>query len=207
MDPVVALTVVPVLLLAAALAVAVGVLRARWIVGRVHGRSMAPALRDGERVLADRRRRPVRGDVVLLNRPPWGTAAGPAGVARSRRHDGAAEPPRHLVKRVVALAGDELAPALAVPGLAPGRRVPEGHVVVLGDDHDAGGDSRAFGPVPLAEVVGVVRRRLAGPARPAADDAGSSGTGSGGDGPVPLRDELPPDVVAHLRVVREVRCG
>lgn len=103
-----------------------GVLR----VAVVSGPSMAPTLRDGDRVLV-RRTRPSalrRGDVVLVELPAgW------------------------IVKRIAALPGDP-APA--------GDRVPPGHVLLLGDNPLWSVDSRDFGYVPTAHVFGVAIRRL-----------------------------------------------
>jgi nickel-type superoxide dismutase maturation protease len=42
---------------------------ARWGLATVHGRSMAPALRPGDRLLVDYRRRPRPGDVVAARFP------------------------------------------------------------------------------------------------------------------------------------------
>ena len=41
-------------------------------------------------------------------------------------------------------------------GPADRRRVPPGHVYLLGDDRAASGDSRLWGPVPVEQVVGTV---------------------------------------------------
>lgn len=141
-----------VVLVVAALAVFV---RLTWTVVRVSGSSMQPTLRDGDRLLARRRRagHPLnRGDLVVLHRPTGPTAL-PAGA-----HAVAGETPHHdhrnlLIKRVAALPGDPV-PA-GVPG---GRTVPAGHVVVLSDND--GLDSRLFGPVPRANITAVVTRSL-----------------------------------------------
>lgn len=134
---------------AAALVAAVALcLRRRLLVATVVGTSMLPAYRPGERVLVRRRAPGLRvGDVVVVVSP-----------------DEAGDPdPRLLVKRVAALAGDPL---------ADGAVVPRGTVVVLGDN--GGYDSREFGPLPHAQVVGVVLRRLGGRdgRRPGAGESG-----------------------------------
>jgi signal peptidase I len=95
---------------------------------------MRPELAPGDRLWVDPRpgRSFARGDVVVLGDPET--------------------PGRLLVKRVVGLAGDR-------PG--PGTSVPEGNVYLEGDNPDLSRDSRAFGPVPLDAVVGLVWFRYA----------------------------------------------
>ena len=41
----------------------------RWGLARVHGRSMQPTLRDGDRLLLDHRRTPKTGDVAVVRLP------------------------------------------------------------------------------------------------------------------------------------------
>ena len=158
------------LILAAGVAVAVfGV----TTVG-VDGASMAPTLHDGDRALVPRYETWLQrlgvlawrvGDVVYF-RPPGATprhwverlTGGP-----------------FLIKRIVAVEGQVVelrrgrlwvdGVAIAEPYLGggpvavasrPPETVPVGHVFVLGDNRAplASRDSRAFGPVPLAQVAG-----------------------------------------------------
>jgi len=88
---------------------------------RIKGRSMAPALLPGERVLFDRlafvRDRPRTGDVALVQHPE----------RRGLR----------IVKRITAVSGDR----------AGGRLLERGEYWVEGDNAAASTDSRAFGPV------------------------------------------------------------
>jgi nickel-type superoxide dismutase maturation protease len=96
---------------------------------RVEGASMQPTYFHGERVIVDRR--------AYRRRPP---APGDVVVLRDPE-----EPARHLVKRV----------AGPPPGAEPRRDA----VYVLGDNPDESRDSRDFGPVPLALIIGRVRLR------------------------------------------------
>jgi signal peptidase I len=144
----------------------VAVVRRRWTTVRVRGGSMAPALRDGDLVLARRwpgrgvlRGSAGRGDVVILRRPsgapvPAGAVEVPEpGGPRPRGRAG-----RWLVKRVVAVAGDTLPPGVPSAATAGDDTVPAGMVVVLGDSE--GFDSRLFGPVPVGSIHATVVRRL-----------------------------------------------
>lgn len=119
--------------------------------------SMAPTLWPGDHVLVDkvgpRVREWHRGDVVLLRSPDGGLA----------------------VKRVVGLPGDRVAildgrlhragRAVPEPAVDPEAldsvyweppRVPDGHVLVLGDHRADSVDSREWGPVPVGSLVGRV---------------------------------------------------
>lgn len=124
---------------------AVTVLRRRLVVVGVEGNSMEPTLRDGDRVLV--RRSSVgsiqRGALVVLE-PPVPV-------------DGV----RWLVKRAVALPGDPV-PRDTVPALrdVPGQHVPDGCLVVIGDNTDRSHDSRKAGYFPAATLLGVVIRQL-----------------------------------------------
>jgi signal peptidase I len=127
------------------------------VVVTVGGNSMTPTYRSGDRLLVRRRRAQSlrRGDIVLIapdppeRRPVTGRPA-TAGTAFEEM----------TVKRIAALPGEPVPPAVApVVGAAPGDRVPPGRLVVLGDGPESR-DSREFGYVPAARVVGVVIRRL-----------------------------------------------
>jgi len=120
---------------------------------RVEGQSMDPNLHDNQRLIIEkityRFRPPTRGEIVVLRRPQ----------------------PDPLIKRVVGLPGETVAihdyqvyidgkpldePYLTeITGgsMAP-QIVPEDHVFVLGDNRDSSNDSRAFGMIPLEDIVG-----------------------------------------------------
>ncbi len=107
------------------------VLRGSITTARVVGSSMAPTLKDGQRLLVIRRRwrRPGRGDVVVFSNP-------------RRPHS-----PSWLVKRVAAMAGDVSPIDQSV--------VPAGQVAVLGDGPESL-DSRQLGNIEERSILGVV---------------------------------------------------
>ena len=125
---------------------------------RVPSESMVPTLEVGDRFLANkfiyRMSEPERGDVIVF-----------------RSVEGGDE---DLVKRIVAVAGDEVSVengVLRVNGEPQDEpytnkgfpddgsffgptRVPEGEVFVMGDNRANSRDSRFFGPVPLENIEG-----------------------------------------------------
>ena len=94
----------------------------------VRGRSMAPALLPGERLLIDRLayvRNPLSaGDVVWVAHP--------------------LQPELRMVKRLAAVPGDTLG----------GRTLGPGEYWVLGDNTEESTDSRVFGPVRRRDLLG-----------------------------------------------------
>jgi signal peptidase I len=145
-----------VVIVAAAFVIA---LLVQWLLVKpftIHQISMEPTLIEGDRVLISRLtyhfRDPESGDVVVFDSPI------------NENED--------LVKRVVAVAGDEVAikdGALYVNGVAqeepylleqdfegyePGLVVPEGQAYVLGDNRNNSGDSRIFGPIAVDSIIG-----------------------------------------------------
>lgn len=120
--------------------VALLVLRRRYVVAHVRGHSMSPTFRDGERVVATRRRHYRAGDVIVF-RPP----AGPATDVAWR------------IKRIAAVAGDPVPAWLATDHAV----VPAGRVVVTGDNTGHSADSRQLGYIDLAGVAGAVAHRPA----------------------------------------------
>jgi signal peptidase I len=122
---------------------------------RVFGQSMEPNLHTDQRIVVEklsyRFHLPRRGDVVVLKLPR--------------------DPSELLIKRVIALPGETVEirdgmvwidgqpldePYLTQPtaGQMAPLTVPEGHVFVLGDNRGYSNDSRAFGPVPLENILG-----------------------------------------------------
>ena len=121
---------------------------------RVEGHSMAPTFADGQLLLVRRLNGPSPtlrdGDVVVFR---MGSDL--------------------LVKRIAAMAGQRvpgrpmllLRPSRVNPGLwegiiitTPPRVVPKGYLYVLGDNRAVSLDSRSFGLVPRAALVGRVLR-------------------------------------------------
>lgn len=124
------------LVIVAASAVALAASRIRRV--EVHGDSMEPALREGDRLLVLRGARMRPGDVVALDHP------GHPGLV--------------AVKRLAALPGDELE--------VDGRLLAAGDgVLVLGDNPARSTDSREFGAVPVTAIRGRVIHRYAPPER------------------------------------------
>lgn len=132
----------------------------------VRGRSMAPGIHDGDRILVEPWSRAIgdfgRGDVAVMRSP--------------------VEPGLEYIKRIVALPGDEVLIAdgrlwvndllveepyaqlgEGVEGVGDAlvwTRVREGHYFVLGDNRPHSSDSRDFGQVPGDLLRGRVRLRL-----------------------------------------------
>lgn len=124
----------------AAGALCVLLVRRRSILITVQGHSMAPTYFNGDRLLVRRQRDCHVGDVVVfkLSHPVPGA-------------------PPLLVKRVVAVAGDEV--PQEVRHTIDDPQVPQGRFVVLGDNVRSL-DSRILGYIDTAAVLGVVVRRM-----------------------------------------------
>lgn len=124
---------------AALMAESVRQLRRRWVLVKIEGASMEPALHDGDEVLAKRTRRIAAGDIVVVAAPDP-----QLGWAEKKR----AKSP-WWVKRITAGPGEPM------PG--SGEPVPPGHYF-LQSDNPAGEDSRRHGPCPANLIVGSVIR-------------------------------------------------
>ncbi|WP_432948298.1 S26 family signal peptidase [Kribbella sp. CA-253562] len=128
------------------------VVRRRLVVVDVQGPSMEPTLYDGDRVLV--RRAPLAavrtGDLVVVALPDSADFA-------------AAEP--WVIKRVAATAGEHI-PAVIRHSWAEneidfaGAVVPEGRLLLLGDNPARSGDSRHWGFTAGDAVLGVVTRSM-----------------------------------------------
>jgi len=143
-------TILPAILIALLLNVFVGQAT------RVQGQSMEPNLHTDQRLVVEkvsyRFHGPRRGDVVVIRVPSQGEEL--------------------LIKRVVGLPGETveirdgrvyidgqlLDEPYASGSTRQGRTaqvvVPPLHVFVMGDNRDHSNDSRAFGPVPIDNIVG-----------------------------------------------------
>ncbi|ONI76828.1 hypothetical protein BWI15_04635 [Kribbella sp. ALI-6-A] len=129
------------------------------VVVDVQGPSMEPTLYDGDRVLV--RRAPLTsvrtGDLVVVARP------GSADFAAAESW---------VIKRVAATAGEHI-PAVIRDSWAQndidfaGSLVPEGRLLLLGDNPARSGDSRHWGFTAGDAVLGVVARSMRRPARAA----------------------------------------
>jgi len=127
---------------------------------RVRGDSMSPTLVHGDRVLVSRvyhSQTLSRGEIVVLRRDE--SALLPSGIAASVRWRVAVEAVTvDFIKRLVALPGDPV-PLSVRPAVNGASVVPAGLVVVLGDNIKSA-DSRSWGFVPAADVLGVVRAKV-----------------------------------------------
>jgi signal peptidase I len=127
------------------------VLRRCFVVVAVTGRSMAPALMPGDRLLVRRgATHGLRAGLIVVFSQP---------LDECQVWDSDVPPPiQWTIKRVVALPGDAV-PALARPAIGDLAVVPPGMLVVFGDNVGSI-DSRTWGFLPVADVLGVAVRRL-----------------------------------------------
>jgi len=130
-------------------------LRRRFVVIDVDGRSMQPTLHEGDRVLV--RRRPLQhirtGDIVIVENP---------GGRNLAEQD-------WVIKRAVAVPGDPVPASMAAAVTsAAGSPVPDGRLLVLGDNPSHSADSRQHGYLSGDSVLGVVVRRMGRGTRTAA---------------------------------------
>ena len=136
---------------------------------------MVPTLEQGDRVVVWKPSDTIedlnRGDVIVFKRP---------NVAECPFAD---DDPADLIKRVIGLPGDEVTSPdgeVLVNGkpidesyLPPGTRtdmsqpidVPEGRVLMLGDNRGASKDGRCFGPITEDAIVGRATARVWPPGR------------------------------------------
>ncbi len=137
------------------------VLRRAFLVTTVDGASMEPTLRSSDRLLVHRTKHPRVGQVVVFDYPDFLKAKAPPDKRSGL----------YLIKRIVAVPGDQLSPDWGWPDLRniSGQSVPPGSYVVLGDNREASFDSRIEGYVTRERLVGVMIRHLAGPADQARD--------------------------------------
>lgn len=130
-------------------AVAVLLIRSKFVLVTVCGESMSPTLADGERLLVKRvgLAGVTRGDIVVVRHSPGNE---PNGRAVNLI----------LIKRAVAVPGDAMSAEVAAAGGVPsGSPVPAGHVVLLGDNEANSLDSRTCGPFGADSLIGVTLRR------------------------------------------------
>lgn len=145
--------------IAGILSLALLFLRVLLLTATVELCSMAPTLKQGERVLALRlplKRWLRKGQIVLIWPAPGMSIPAPAG------YQGAP-----YIKRIVAMGGDTFA-------LAPGEKsspfvspdhpriwhIPPGHVFVRGDNPEPGMDSTVWGPVAMRYILAIVLMKL-----------------------------------------------
>jgi signal peptidase I len=151
----------PVVLLCVAVLVGLIVIGRLFVLqtGSIMSDSMSPTMRKGDRTLAVSslvtRNRYKRGDIVKFM-DPRGTG-------------------EELVKRVIAFPGERfeiiegevyinekrldekyIAEPLNIPALPPPYIVPEGRVVVLGDNRNYSDDSIVWGPLPISNITGKI---------------------------------------------------
>lgn len=118
-------------------------LRSRLLVVTVHGVSMEPTYRSGDRLLVRRARLDrVRAGQVVVVQVDSTSPDDPTGG--------------RMVKRAVAVPGDPVPPQIPVPG----PRVPVDSLLVLGDNLARSNDSRRLGYLPADALIGVVLRPI-----------------------------------------------
>lgn len=137
----------------AVLTAGVAAARRRIAVVSVTGRSMEPTLTAGDRVLVRRARlRSVRtGQIVVVETPTDGLEWTLAPAGRDLKRE-------WMIKRVAAVPGEPLPGGL--PEAIADAAVPDGKLIVLGDNPPMSMDSRSLGYIPGERLLGVVVRSL-----------------------------------------------
>ncbi|GAB5357224.1 hypothetical protein AAMO2058_000355700 [Amorphochlora amoebiformis] len=113
---------------------------------RISGPSMLPTINeDGDILLYEtrtvRRDELKKGNIVILNSPR--------------------EPKKFLCKRIIALEGEEVEiESVWNPALSNRILVPKGHVWIQGDNLKNSSDSRSYGSVPRALIIGRAFARI-----------------------------------------------
>ncbi|MEU7208361.1 S26 family signal peptidase [Streptomyces sp. NPDC044989] len=130
------------------------------IVVTVRGISMQPTLTDGDRVLVRRRVLPKRGGMAVVEQPMrraphWSDE--PAGLGCWKNDVGARN---WMIKRVVAAPGDQVPLGRTGNSHVDGSRVPEEHLLLLGDNAEVSFDSRHVGFFPADRILGSVWHTL-----------------------------------------------
>ena len=127
----------------------------------VEGGSMLPSVQNGDRIVSTRTptTRPRRGTLVLYHPPDTNVVqlgrvvASGGEMLELRNHralvNGVPERTRSLVTDPSGAADEQDAIADRAP-----QKVPAGQVFILGDNRADSHDSRAFGPVPIENIVG-----------------------------------------------------
>ncbi|MFD8529690.1 S26 family signal peptidase [Streptosporangium canum] len=118
-------------------------IRRKLLITDVSGLSMLPAFDNGDRVLAirtNRRSTFTSGQVVVLSHP--------------HQEESHTSETSWIIKRVAAVAGEPTLDDM------PEKIVPEGYVMVLGDNRRQSLDSRAFGFVPMNDILAIVARKM-----------------------------------------------
>ena len=147
----------PPVLAAAAVAAAglAGIVRLRrtFVLVTIEGSSMRPLFNTGDRVLVRRAElHEIDREQVVVLQPP---ASGPARVDAG---------PRWMIKRAVALPGDTVPDEfLAAVDGDEGTVVPDGALLVVGDNSGSSVDSRTFGYVASECVLGIALQRVGNP--------------------------------------------
>jgi len=140
------------LLLAAVLYLIIQTLTARI---KVESTSMVPTLNSNDYVvvnkLAYQLGQPTRGDIIVFKYPP-----DPTQIPYIKRVIGLPGDQVHIADSKVYINGVELTePYLKVStNLGGDWTVPEGSLFVMGDNRNGSSDSRAWGMVPLGNVIG-----------------------------------------------------
>jgi signal peptidase I len=126
-----------------------------------HG--MEPRLKPGDRILVAPGKEPQRLDVIVSSYPE--AFAGPQELA-AKRVIGLPGETVEVRGGAVYVAGMKLEEPYVYEGepttsAAEAARwvIPDGELFVLGDHRSMSADSRVFGPIPIADVVGVVSER------------------------------------------------
>lgn len=164
----------------------------QWLVKpySIPSESMMPTLAPSDRILVNRRAAPGVGDIVVFHPPVNSLVQAAPCLERPRKRtmcavsSPEADTEQTYVKRIVGTGGDHLQLRKGrvwrngKPLPLYGRRcrksechlprritVPEGHFFVMGDNRADSYDSRYWGPLPSASVIGVVMLRFWPPSR------------------------------------------